>query len=118
MKKNLPVTEKEIPFPEGAEIVSATDLKGVITDCNQAFIDISGVSRISRFQCHLWRSWVGRLIDFHGLGHVALPLNSVEKSCKVARIRAISSSHSTSLIVSGGAIRNQSPYFPPAVFRE
>ena len=45
MKKNLPVTEKEQPFPEGAEIVSATDLKGVITDCNQAFVDISGFSR-------------------------------------------------------------------------
>ena len=45
MKKNLPVTEHEKPFPEGAEIVSATDLKGVITDCNQAFIDISGFSR-------------------------------------------------------------------------
>jgi len=45
MKKNLPVTQQELPFPEGAEIVSATDLKGVITDCNQAFIDISGFGR-------------------------------------------------------------------------
>ena len=45
MKKNLPVTQKEQPFPQGAEIVSATDLKGVITDCNQAFIDISGFSK-------------------------------------------------------------------------
>jgi aerotaxis receptor len=45
MKKNLPVSIREQPFPEGAEIVSATDLKGIITDCNQAFIDISGFSR-------------------------------------------------------------------------
>ena len=42
MKKNLPVTNKEVPFPEGAEIVSTTDLKGIITSCNEHFIDISG----------------------------------------------------------------------------
>lgn len=42
MKNNLPVTNKEVPFPEGAEIVSTTDLKGIITSCNDHFIEISG----------------------------------------------------------------------------
>ena len=45
MKNNFPVTGVEQPFPEEGEIVSTTDLKGIITDCNQTFIDISGFSR-------------------------------------------------------------------------
>lgn len=45
MKKNLPVTQIEHVMPEGAEIVSTTDLKGIITDCNDTFIEISGFSR-------------------------------------------------------------------------
>ncbi|WP_432696061.1 methyl-accepting chemotaxis protein [Marinobacterium sp. YM272] len=32
-------------FPQGKKLVSATDVKGVITHCNQAFIDISGFSK-------------------------------------------------------------------------
>ena len=31
MKKNLPVTHVEHPFPKGKILVSRTDLKGVIT---------------------------------------------------------------------------------------
>ena len=34
--------EREVPFPEGALIVSRTDPKGVITHANQAFVDMSG----------------------------------------------------------------------------
>lgn len=45
MKKNLPVTSVEIPFPAGRYIVSNTDLKGIITDVNDTFVEISGFSR-------------------------------------------------------------------------
>lgn len=38
------VTEIETPFPDGKLIVSRTDLAGVITDMNQAFVDMSGYS--------------------------------------------------------------------------
>lgn len=44
MKKNYPVTNTEKCFPEGVLLVSTTDLKGRITGCNQAFMDISGFS--------------------------------------------------------------------------
>jgi aerotaxis receptor len=45
MKNNGPVTQKEVPFPSSQYLVSKTDLKGVITYCNDAFVDISGFSR-------------------------------------------------------------------------
>jgi aerotaxis receptor len=45
MKKNLPVTDREIPFPKGKEVVSATDLKGIITECNDAFVELSGFTK-------------------------------------------------------------------------
>ena len=45
MKTNLPVTQQEIPFPPGAYIVSRTDLKGIITHANDAFVEISGFTR-------------------------------------------------------------------------
>ncbi|KRH99686.1 PAS domain-containing methyl-accepting chemotaxis protein [Curvibacter sp. PAE-UM] len=45
MRINLPVTRHEFPFPSDQTLVSVTDLKGRITYCNQAFIDISGYSR-------------------------------------------------------------------------
>lgn len=44
MKKNLPITDHENDYAAGIHIVSSTDLKGVITSCNQDFIDISGFS--------------------------------------------------------------------------
>jgi aerotaxis receptor len=44
MKKNLPVTQNERPFPEGKYLVSQTDLKGIIRQGNDAFIEISGFS--------------------------------------------------------------------------
>ncbi len=44
MRKTGPVTQKEIPFPKGAQIISATDLKSRITCCNQDFVRISGYS--------------------------------------------------------------------------
>lgn len=45
MKINNPVTQRNIPFPKDKYLVSRTDLKGVITYANQAFVDISGFSR-------------------------------------------------------------------------
>ena len=45
MKKNLPVTNVEKPFPKGRCLVSKTDLKGTITYCNATFIELSGFSK-------------------------------------------------------------------------
>ncbi len=45
MKKNLPVTEMEKSFPDNWTILSTTDLKGIITDVNEDFIEVSGFSR-------------------------------------------------------------------------
>ena len=39
------VTEIEVPFPEGRLIVSRTDLNGIITHANDAFVEMSGWSR-------------------------------------------------------------------------
>jgi len=44
MKTNLPVTQAEVPVGPDVIIVSKTDLKGLITYCNQSFLDISGYS--------------------------------------------------------------------------
>ena len=38
-------TELEVPFPEGSLIVSRTDLQGIITHANQAFVEMSGYER-------------------------------------------------------------------------
>ncbi|HDZ16547.1 hypothetical protein LCGC14_0797640 [marine sediment metagenome] len=43
MKKNLPVTDKEIFFEEA--LISTTDLKGAITGFNNAFEEVSGFTR-------------------------------------------------------------------------
>jgi aerotaxis receptor len=38
-------TEVEVPFPEGRLIVSRTDLTGIITHANDAFVEMSGYTR-------------------------------------------------------------------------
>ena len=38
-------TDLEVPFPEGRLIVSRTDLHGVITHANDAFVEMSGYQR-------------------------------------------------------------------------
>lgn len=45
MKNNQPVTQREVAFPPNTYLVSRTDLKGIITYVNDAFVDISGFSR-------------------------------------------------------------------------
>lgn len=45
MRKNLPVTQREVSMPKDDRLISTTDLKGVITYCNDAFVAISGFSR-------------------------------------------------------------------------
>jgi aerotaxis receptor len=45
VKTNLPITRNEIPFPRERYLVSRTDLKGVITHANDAFVEISGFTR-------------------------------------------------------------------------
>ena len=45
MKHNGRVTQREIDYPESAVFVSRTDLKGVMTDANASFIEVSGFGR-------------------------------------------------------------------------
>ncbi|MGE5491318.1 MAG: methyl-accepting chemotaxis protein [Actinomycetota bacterium] len=45
MKNNQPVSQREVPFPSQKYLVSRTDLKGIITQANDAFVEISGFSR-------------------------------------------------------------------------
>ena len=45
MRKNLPVTNIETSLPDNQFIYSRTDLKGVITEANEAFCNVSGYTR-------------------------------------------------------------------------
>ena len=45
MRKNLPVTQREKTFHRDQRLISTTSVKGVITYCNDAFIEVSGFSR-------------------------------------------------------------------------
>jgi aerotaxis receptor len=45
MKNNQPITQNEVLLNAAEHLVSSTDVKGQITHCNQAFIDISGFSK-------------------------------------------------------------------------
>lgn len=45
MRINLPVSNVEVALPDGVVIVSKTDLKGIVTYCNDAFVEISGYRR-------------------------------------------------------------------------
>jgi len=44
MKNNQPITQNEVHFSEGDQLVSTTDLKGMITSVSPAFVKISGFS--------------------------------------------------------------------------
>lgn len=45
MRTNLPVTNTERTYSADKKLISSTDLKGKITHCNEAFVEISGYSR-------------------------------------------------------------------------
>jgi aerotaxis receptor len=45
MRTNLPVTQQAFQFPVHETLVSVTDLKGRITYCNPAFVEVSGYPR-------------------------------------------------------------------------
>merc|ERR1712000_123570 len=45
MRINQPVTANEVTFPPQQQLISSTDLKGKILNCNDAFISVSGFSR-------------------------------------------------------------------------
>ena len=45
MKINQPITQTEKPYPKGKYLVSRTDLKGITTYANDAFVELSGFSR-------------------------------------------------------------------------
>lgn len=45
MQINSPVTQNEVPFPAGSMLVSTTDTRGIVTYCNDAFVQLSGFSR-------------------------------------------------------------------------
>ncbi len=42
MRLNLPVIDREFPFPKGRILVSTTDVQGRILHCNAAFVAVSG----------------------------------------------------------------------------
>ena len=45
MRNNQPITQRERTFPAQQRLISTTDARGVITYCNDAFMEISGFSR-------------------------------------------------------------------------
>ncbi|QIR15000.1 methyl-accepting chemotaxis protein [Shewanella aestuarii] len=45
MKVNNPVTKNEKKFPSNTKLISVTDTKGNIVDCNQAFVSVSGFDK-------------------------------------------------------------------------
>lgn len=45
MKTNLPVTQRDIDYPESKVFVTKTDTKGIITYTNDSFAEIAGFSR-------------------------------------------------------------------------
>ena len=45
MRTNLPVTQQEFVVPDGATLVSTTDLTSRITYCNPSFVAVSGYTR-------------------------------------------------------------------------
>ncbi|WP_122666615.1 methyl-accepting chemotaxis protein [Pseudomonas viridiflava] len=45
MRNNQPITQRERTFPAQQRLISTTDARGVITYCNDAFVEISGYCR-------------------------------------------------------------------------
>ena len=45
MRNNQPVTQREVALGPQQKLISATDARGVITYCNDAFVEISGFNK-------------------------------------------------------------------------
>lgn len=45
MKDNGPITQKERNIPDNYRLISSTDRKGIITHCNDDFVEVSGYDR-------------------------------------------------------------------------
>ena len=45
MRNNQSITQRERTFPAQQRLISTTDAKGVISYCNDDFVEISGFSR-------------------------------------------------------------------------
>ena len=45
MRKNLPVTNQRRTFGPEERLISVTDTRGIIVDCNEAFVAVSGYSK-------------------------------------------------------------------------
>jgi aerotaxis receptor len=45
MRNNGPVTGREVSFDEHDQLISTTDINGIITHCNDAFVRVSGYRR-------------------------------------------------------------------------
>ena len=45
MRNNQPITQRERTFPAQQRLISTTDAKGIITYCNDAFVEVSGFDR-------------------------------------------------------------------------
>ncbi|NBA96194.1 PAS domain-containing methyl-accepting chemotaxis protein [Pseudomonas sp. R5(2019)] len=45
MRNNQPITQRERTFPAQQRLISTTDAKGMISYCNDAFVEISGFTR-------------------------------------------------------------------------
>lgn len=45
MRNNQPVTQREVALGANQKLISTTDAHGVISYCNDAFVDISGFDR-------------------------------------------------------------------------
>jgi len=46
MRNNQPVSGREFPFPQGATVISYTNLKGQITRANEVFVELSGFTKV------------------------------------------------------------------------
>lgn len=45
MRRNFPVSQREVNFPADQQLITTTNIKGVITDVNDAFVAVAGFSR-------------------------------------------------------------------------
>ena len=45
MRRNFPVTQREVAFPADRQLITTTNLKGVITDVNDDFVQVAGFAR-------------------------------------------------------------------------